>query len=158
MKLTGFVMIIASGLVLGLEAYLELKKRAEELGSFITLIRVIGVKVNFASDDIISILSEAEGAIADNIRNSGFFPGELEKAWESAAEKCFTKSSDRELFMNFFRDFGKLDTALQSDTIKNYIKEAEYRKQEAVRELKEKGRVKFITPLFLSLTLGLLLI
>lgn len=146
LKLTGAILLTATGLCIGLIKAEELKRRERMLAALIRLIARIGTRLRYTAAPLADLLSRAA-------EEGGYTPLELPRfspstpfpvCWDGLVEKTALPEEDRKLLRSFGEEMGRTDLAGQLAHIEMYGSLLEERRRQAAEEYRKKGRLPVV--------------
>lgn len=158
MKVLGALMILLSGLCLGLQQSRKLAKREEALLDLKGLIRRFRTEMHYSTRPLNELISGDQDSrfcrIAANDPDFLLFPKE---ALKRSGERLFYETSDLELYHGFVKGLGESDVQGQIEHLALYENLLEAHLLQARENREKKSRLYVCFGLFGGITLCLLL-
>lgn len=148
-KFAGFILITAAATLTGVSLSAGLKKRAETLNWYVRTVGIIGDKIRYSSAELSTVLEEIPN-------HDGFFA--VHSPFRVEVLQNGLNPEDAQTVNEFFSRLGMGDVAEQINICKMYMKELEFRYEDAKREFKEKSKPIKTLGFFAGLGISIILI
>lgn len=167
LKLIGLCLISVTGGLVGINASLKLKSRAELLERYITLMNETKTRIRLSACDIRELFKSDSGYEPLDFMTAEFTHNIKQKltaksSWKMAVNSAFKKYKlskiDKELIEEFGTDFGQSDIDGEITHINLHIALAEDRLEQARTELIQKGKLYRTLGIFGGITISLMII
>lgn len=158
LKLTGAVMIILAGSLVGYFKSLKLKTRWESLKKIIYSLHIMENEISYGRSSMDKILEKIR------VMNGLGFDVENKKSSEDAFLSAINKDElalskgDEELMRSFSKTLGKTDARVQLKNIKNTVKSLEIMEKDAKLEYEKYGKMYRNMGMLLGLAAVILLV
>lgn len=167
LKLIGLFLISVTGGLIGINASLKLKARADFLEKYITLMNETKTRIRLSACDIRELFKSASGYEPLDFMTAEFTRNIKQKssakiAWEKAVTSAFKRyrlsKIDKDLIAEFGAEFGQSDIDGEINHIDLHIALVEDRLEKARTELVQKGKLYRTLGIFGGITVSLIIL
>ena len=158
MKLAGAVLIIFSGIIMGLNTVGRYKHQIVILKEVYSLLLNFKANMGFSAMSLEELIFSSKGKFARSIAEKIKLGQAPPMAWQESSTEYFTDDRDKYLLNSFINDFGKVDIMGQSEKIDMYLTSLSKRIEESEESYKNKSKTTFAAFFFSGAVLAIFLV